>query len=135
MASVHTVTVDEATVAGNVLGALACNFLAGSVHASWLEKTALDKMPRSLRNQKGAIKYLMEQSAQDIRAAWKLYQMECKSFHAPTLQAMATACKAVANGDKAKPMTFKDKVAEILGGSNTPAKKVELLKALLEGGK
>ena len=128
--SVALVSPKEIAAAGNALGALAFNFLAGNIAPEFTAKGGLDVFPRSLKNDKAAAKFLLDCKAETIRAAWENEQLTRKRYTQPTLQALAKAVKN--EGKEAGEMKrgVGELVAEILKGKGTPAKKLEAIAAL-----
>lgn len=130
VASVPMVHGKEVAASGNVLYGLALNVAAGNVAPEFLEKGGLDCFPRSLKNDKSAFKYLLDQPAAHIRAAWEQEQLTRKRYAAPTLQALAKAVKAMDKEPGEMKKGVGEQVAAILSGKGTPAKKLEAIAAL-----
>ena len=128
--SVALVQPAEIAAAGNALGALAFNLLAGTVSPDFTSKTGLDIFPRSLKNDKSAFKFLLDCKADTIRAAWQNEQLTRKRYAAPTLQALAKAVKSADKEGGEMKKSVAQQVAEILKGKGTPAKKLEAIAAL-----
>lgn len=124
-----SVTMAELSTTGSTLQNLAFNFLAGSVDKS-INDEALSKLPRALRNEKGAIKGLLGKKSADIRAAWEKEQTTRKRKDSPTLRALWSAVK----GKTAKTggETWKDKVAKILDGKQSDKLKLQMLRELID---
>lgn len=128
--SVSIVHPKEIAAAGNALGALAFNVLAGMIDPAFLDKGGLDIFPRSLKNDKSAFKFLLDCKAETIRAAWQNEQLTRKRYAAPTLQALAKAVKNEGKEAGEMKKSVAEQVAEIIKGKGTPAKKLEAIAAL-----
>ena len=120
----------EIAAAGNALGALAFNVLAGMIDPAFLDKGGLDIFPRSLKNDKSAFKFLLDCKADTIRAAWQNEQLTRKRYAAPTLQALAKAVKNEGKEAGEMKKSVAEQVAGILKGKGTAAKKLEAIAAL-----
>lgn len=117
--------------AGNVMGEVPFNLLAGMVDPAFLEKGGLDCFPRSLKNDKAAFKFLLDQSAAHIRMAWEQAQKSRKRYTAPTLQALQKAVKALdkpEDGEMKKSVA--EQVADILKGKGTTKAKLDAIAEL-----
>lgn len=125
--SVALVQPSEIAAAGNALGALAFNLLAGAVSPDFTAKTGLDIFPRSLKNDKSAFKFLLDCKADTIRMAWENEQLTRKRYAAPTLQALAKAVKNEGKEAGEMKKSVAQQVADILKGKGTPAKKLEAI--------
>lgn len=128
--SVSIVHPKEIAAAGNALGALAFNVLAGMIDPAFLDKGGLDIFPRSLKNDKSAFKFLLDCKADTIRAAWQNEQLTRKRYAAPTLQALAKAVKNEGKEAGEMKKSVAEQVADILKGKGTAAKKLEAIAAL-----
>lgn len=130
-ASVPMVHGKEVAASGNVLQSLAFNVLAGNVAPEFLEKAAFNEaFPRSLKNEKSALKYLMDCKASDIRMAWEQEQLTRKRYAAPTLQALAKAVKAMDKEPGEMKKSVAQQVADIINGKGTPKAKLEAIAEL-----
>lgn len=130
-ASVPVVHGKEVAASGNVLQSLAFNVLAGTVAPEFLEKAAFNEsFPRSLKNEKSALKFLLDCKAADIRAAWEQEQLTRKRYAAPTLQALAKAVKAMDKEPGEMKKGVGEQVAAILAGKGTPKAKLDAIAAL-----
>lgn len=127
--SVKPVHAKEVASAGNVLGALAFNVLANMVSPEFLEKGGLDVFPRSLKNDKSAFKFLLDQKPSVIRDAWDAAQAGRKRYTMPTLQALAKAVKALDKPEGEFKKSIAEQVADILKGKGKADAK---LKAIAE---
>lgn len=125
--SVSIVHPKEIAAAGNALGALAFNVLAGMIDPAFLDKGGLDIFPRSLKNDKSAFKFLLDCKADTIRAAWQNEQLTRKRYAAPTLQALAKAVKNEGKEGGEMKKSVAQQVADILKGKGTAAKKLEAI--------
>jgi hypothetical protein len=128
--SVSIVNPKEIAAAGNALGALAFNVLAGMVDPAFLDKGGLDIFPRSLKNDKSAFKFLLDCKADTIREAWQNEQLTRKRYAAPTLQALAKAVKNEGKESGEMKKSVAQQVADILKGKGTAAKKLEAIAEL-----
>jgi len=128
--SVALVHPKEIAAAGNALGALAFNLLAGTVSPEFTAKGGLDIFPRALKNDKAAVKYLLDCRAETIRAAWENEQLTRKRYTQPTLQALAKAVKNEGKEGGEMKKSVAQQVAEILKGKGTPTKKLEAIAEL-----
>lgn len=128
--SVSIVNPKEIAAAGNALGALAFNVLAGMINPAFLDKGGLDIFPRSLKNDKSAFKFLLDCKADTIRMAWQNEQLTRKRYAAPTLQALAKAVKNEGKEAGEMKKSVAEQVAAILNGKGTPAKKLEAITEL-----
>ena len=125
--SVSIVHPKEIAAAGNALGALAFNVLAGMIDPAFLDKGGLDIFPRSLKNDKSAFKFLLDCKADTIRMAWQNEQLTRKRYAAPTLQALAKAVKNEGKEAGEMKKSVAEQVADILKGKGTAAKKLEAI--------
>lgn len=123
------VTMKELSVSGGTLQSLAFNFLAGAVDGSITVET-LASLPRSLRNEKTAIKGLLGKKAADIRAAWEKEQSQRKRLDSPTVRALWSAVKGkTARGANE---TWQQKVGKILDKKGQSDKmKLQMLRELI----
>lgn len=127
--SVALVKPAEIAAAGNALGALAFNLLAGAVDPDLTAKAGLDIFPRALKNDKSAFKFLLDCKADTIRMAWQTEQLTRKRYTQPTLQALAKAVKSMDKEGGEKKLSVAEQVVEILKGKGTEKAK---LKAITE---
>ena len=127
--SVALVHPKEIAAAGNALGALAFNLLAGTVAPEFTAKGGLDIFPRALKNDKAAVKFLLDCKADTIRTAWENEQLTRKRYTQPTLQALAKAVKNEGKEGGEMKKSVAEQVADILKGKGTADKK---LKAIIE---
>ena len=127
--SVSIVHPKEIAAAGNALGALAFNVLAGMIDPAFLDKGGLDIFPRSLKNDKSAFKFLLDCKADTIRMAWQNEQLTRKRYAAPTLQALAKAVKNESKEAGEMKKSVAEQVADILKGKGKADAK---LKAIAE---
>jgi hypothetical protein len=121
--SVSIVHPKEIAAAGNALGALAFNVLAGMIDPAFLDKGGLDIFPRSLKNDKSAFKFLLDCKAETIRAAWQNEQLTRNRYAAPTLQALAKAVKNEGKEAGEMKKSLAAQIAEIHKGKGTAAQK------------
>jgi hypothetical protein len=121
--SVALVVPKEIAAAGNALGALAFNVLAGTVSPEFTAKGGLEVFPRSLKNDKSAFKFLLDQKADTIRAAWENEQLTRTRYTQPTLQALAKAVKAESKEAGEMKKSLAAQIAEIHKGKGTAAQK------------
>ena len=128
--SVSIVNPKEIAAAGNALGALAFNVLAGMINPAFLDKGGLDIFPRSLKNDKSAFKFLLDCKADTIRAAWENEQLTRKRYAAPTLQALAKAVKNEGKEAGEMKKSLAAQIAEIEKGKGTAAQKYAKVLAL-----
>ena len=128
--SVALVRPQEIAAAGNALGALAFNVLAGTIAPEFTAKGGLDIFPRALKNDKSAFKFLLDCKAETIRAAWNNEQLTRKRYTQPTLQALAKAVKNEGKEGGEMKKGVGELVAAIIAGKGTPAKKLEAIAAL-----
>ena len=128
--SVALVSPKEIAAAGNALGALAFNVLAGTINPEFTEKTGLDIFPRALKNDKSAFKYLLNCKAETIRAAWQNEQLTRKRYTQPTLQALAKAVKNEGKEAGEMKKSVAEQVADILKGKGTADKKLKAIAAI-----
>ena len=128
--SVSIVHPKEIAAAGNALGALAFNVLAGMIDPAFLDKGGLDIFPRSLKNDKSAFKFLLDCKADTIRMAWQNEQLTRKRYAAPTLQALAKAVKNEGKEAGEMKKSLAAQIAEIEKGKGTAAQKYAKVLAL-----
>ena len=128
--SVALVRPQEIAAAGNALGALAFNLLAGTVAPEFTAKGGLDIFPRALKNDKAAFKFLLDCKADTIRAAWENEQLTRKRYTQPTLQALAKAVKNEGKEAGEMKKSVAQQVADILKGKGTAVKKLEAIAEL-----
>lgn len=127
--SVALVKPQEIAAAGNALGALAFNVLAGTIAPEFTAKGGLDIFPRALKNDKSAFKFLLDCKADTIRAAWENEQLTRKRYTQPTLQALAKAVKNEGKEGGEMKKSVAEQVADILKGKGKADAK---LKAIAE---
>lgn len=125
--SFKPVQAKEVAAAGNVMGALAFNILANMVDPAFLEKGGLEVFPRSLKNDKSAFKFLLDQKPEAIRMAWENEQLTRKRYTMPTLQALAKAVKAADKPDGEMKKSVAEQVADILKGKGNAAAKLKAI--------
>ena len=127
--SVALVSPKEVAAAGNAMGALAFNVLAGTVAPEFTAKGGLEIFPRSLKNDKSAFKFLLDCKADTIRAAWQNEQLTRKRYTQPTLQALAKAVKNEGKEAGEMKKSVAEQVAAIIKGKGKADAK---LKAIAE---
>lgn len=125
--SVALVRPQEIAAAGNALGALAFNLLAGTVAPEFTAKGGLDIFPRSLKNDKSAFKFLLDCKAETIRMAWQNEQLTRKRYAAPTLQALAKAVKNEGKESGEMKKSIAEQVADILKGKGKADAKLKAI--------
>lgn len=128
--SVALVHPKEIAAAGNALGALAFNLLAGTVAPEFTAKGGLDIFPRALKNDKAAVKFLLDCKADTIRKAWENEQLTRKRYTQPTLQALAKAVKNEGKEGGEMKKSVAEQVADILKGKGTADKKLKAIAGL-----
>ena len=128
--SFKPVQAKEVAAAGNVMGALAFNILANMVDPAFLEKGGLEVFPRSLKNDKSAFKFLLDQKPEAIRTAWDNEQKTRKRYAAPTLQALAKAVKAADKPDGEFKKSVAEQVADIIKGKGKAEAKLAAIAEL-----
>lgn len=138
---------EEITKGVNAFGHLAYNFLAGCVDRLSIN-VALDNWlgvngSYECKNEKAAIKFLLQHDAATIRMAWREYQTNRETeavlagktarFREPSLQTLHRAVKGFLSGETEKTVkvSFKDAVKGIIENEGlTSVKKIEAIKAL-----
>lgn len=92
---------------------------------------------RNTKNERSALKLLVETPANIIRAAWDAHITERMvkanaRYTAPSLQGLAKAVKDMTSDKetKAAPIPTADRIAEILCGSGTQAQKLKAIAAI-----
>lgn len=140
-ADVRVVKASEVKAGANALQDLSFGLYFGMVDPELCTPKGIDDVfpaaNRNTKNERSALKLLVETPANIIRAAWDAHIAERMvkanaRYTAPSLQGMAKAVKDMTSDKetKAAPVPTADRIAEILCGSGTQAQKLKAIAAI-----